>query len=865
MCRKNLKATKRSLPLTDLNLSSFNTDHFSRISSFTLDNGLRIFVNRKTDAPVVSLQSWVETGSVHEGKYLGCGLSHFLEHMLFQGCEGYPEQEGADTVNRLGGDVNAYTSFGSTVYHLELPSEHAAVGLNILAKMVSAPLFPEEKFVSEKQVILRERDLGLDRPERMLGEELWKTVFLKHPIRHPIIGYHDKIESVTRDLMNDYYLQRYSPERVFFVISGDIEPEFAREQLGKLLDGWGHGNIHEPVLTTEPWQIAMRKRECHFEDPLARIAIAGRIPPVTHRDIPALDLISGILGQSKSARLVRSLRNEKELALSVGTFNFTPNFEGVSTIMAAAVPEKLSELEASLFSEISKLRKFGVETAELQREKRQQTTEYIRALRTNQGIAEIIGQSVLSYGCPEMADRYLKILGEVSLEDIVRVASKYFSEDKLSVVKQTPPPEKVSKKSKAKTVYEHVPSKHQLKSGARCLTLHDSKLPLVDVCLAFPGGTIYETPENAGITRMLAALLGTGTLKYSESKFNDLLDANAIDLNVLGGSNSLLVRMNCMPDCLDKALDLLISMLTEPAFPQKQFEREKANAIEALKSRAQNPSAAAQDTLQKKLFGKHPYALPRTGTIDSISSLNINDLHAFMHNIMLADHTVIALGGAISEADALNACSKIDNALSWSSKDKIAMPPEPEFPASDIYEELILPREQSMVIYGVPGCNNLNEDRFVMDVLQHALNGLSSKLFKHIREDSGLAYSTGTVFSRGFQRGIVGFYAATTPQSAPEVRKMLKAECERLGQNGLDKIEFDAALAGCLFTCSGMLERSDALLYNSLLSEYYGNGFMVPFQNTETFKNLTLEKVNKVLKKYFGSTSGVFVTAGPEA
>ncbi|QSH40703.1 pitrilysin family protein [Lentisphaerota bacterium ZTH] len=851
--------------MTDLNLSSFTTGHFSRISSFTLDNGLRIYVNRKTDAPVVSLQSWVETGSVHEGKYLGCGLSHFLEHMLFQGCEGYPGQEAADTVNRLGGDVNAYTSFGNTVYHLELPSEHTAVGLDILAKMISAPQFPEEKFVSEKQVILRERDLGLDRPERMLGEELWKTVFLKHPIRHPIIGYHDKIESVSRKLMNDYYLQRYSPERIFFVISGDIKPEFVFEELERLLGKWGHGNIHEPVLATEPWQIAMRQRDCHFEDPLARIAIAGRIPPVTHRDIPALDLICGILGQSKSARLVKSLRNEKELALSVGTFNFTPNFEGVSTIMAAAVPEKMPQLEKALFKEIANLRKFGVETAELQREKRQQTTEYIRSLRTNQGIAGIIGQSVLSYGCPEMADRYLKLLSEVSMEDIVRVASKYFSEEKLSVVRQTPPPQKSNTKAAAKSVFEHLPGKHHLRSGARALTLHDNRLPLVDICIGLPGGTIYETAQNAGITRMLAALLGTGTLKYPEGKFNALLDANAIELSVMGGSNSLQVRMNCMPECLPEALDLLISMLTEPAFPMKQFEREQANAIESLKSRAQNPSAAAQDLMQKKLYGSHPYSLPRVGTIESISNIKVEDLHEFMHSIMGAEHSIIAVGGAISETDALTACNRIDKALNWNSVCQIKIPPEPVFPKTDIYEEITLPREQSMIVYGVPGCSNLSEDRYVMDVLQHALNGLSSKLFKNIREDSGLAYSTGTVFTRGFQRGLVGFYAATTPEAAPEVRKMLKAECDRLGRDGLDQDEFDAALAGCLFTCSGMLERSDALLNNSLLSEYYGNGFMVPFKNTETFKQLTLKQVNSVLKKYFHQTSGVFVTSGPEA
>jgi zinc protease len=433
--------------LTKKNTSFFNGSYFSRISTFTLDNGLRIFINPKHDAPTVSIQCFVATGSVHEADFLGCGLSHFLEHMLFQGCEGYPGQAAADTVHRLGGSVNAYTSYDHTVYYINLPSEHSKTGIDILSKMLSTPEFPEEKFLSEKDVILRERDMGRDRPERMLGEKLWKTVFLRHPVRHPIIGYHEKIEQVSRDIMFEYYHLRYSPERTFFVISGDVNPQTVLEMFKKRLSSWRHGNIYEPPLPEEPVQIGMRANNCFFKDPLARLAVASRIPSAAHPDIPALDLISAVLGQGKSARLVKSLQNEKELALMIGTFTYAPNFSGVSAISAVAAPEKLPALEKALLEELKDFRRNGVTDEELEREKNQHTADYIRVLRSNNGIANLIGNAVLAYGDPGMADHYLQLLNKVSKEDIKETANKYFGEEQLNIVRQVSPEEAKVKKA----------------------------------------------------------------------------------------------------------------------------------------------------------------------------------------------------------------------------------------------------------------------------------------------------------------------------------------------------------------------------------------------------------------------------------
>ena len=848
--------------MTKKESNPFNGSYFSRIKTFSLDNGLRIFVNPKHDAPTVSIQCFVATGSIHEADFLGCGLSHFLEHMLFQGCDGYPEQEAANTVNRLGGSINAYTSYDHTVYYINLPSEHSEKGIDILAKMLSTPEFPDAKFLSEKDVILRERDMGRDRPEYMLAEKLWKTVYLQHPVRHPIIGYHEKIEQVSRDMMFEYYQQRYSPERTFFVISGDVNTQSILEMLEKRLSSWRHGNIYEPPLPEEPVQMGIRSNNCFFEDPLARLAVASRIPSAAHYDIPSLDLISAILGQGKSARLTKSLQNEKELALGIGAFTYAPNFSGVSAISATTTPDKLPALETALLDELKILRKNGVSNEELEREKNQHMANYVRILRSNNGIANIIGDAVLAYGDPRMADHYIQLLNRVSTENIKETANKYFKEEQLNIVRQTSPEEAKKKKTDKHSVKQKTAEKSILKSKARLITLSDNSFPLVDICLVSEGGNIIENADNAGISRLMAKLLTSGTKNMSEEKFNALINDNAIDLKINSGNNTFYIQLNCMRDKLDVAVKLLKEIFAEAAFRQKQFSREQHNILQVLKSRAQDPNGAAVDKMYELLYSSHPHALPRDGNVESISKLNPEKLKDFYSKQFIAEKTIIGIAGDICPKDALAVAKSLDKVIPWNKTSNAALPEEPVFPKKDIKAEIELSRDQIKVIYAVPTCNYHSPDRFAFEILQQALNGLSSKLFKDIREDKGLAYSTGAMFGNGLHPGFTAFYAGTNKESVPQVIKLLTKERKRLAQKGLSQDEFDAAKASVLFSYSSLMSNNKALLFNSVLEEFYDNGYEKPWHMPEIIRGLELEQTNAVFNKYFANAKGVYVTAG---
>ena len=218
-----------------------------QITSVTLGNGLRIYVAPNHRAPVVTAQIWVETGSIHEEEYLGCGLSHFLEHMLFSGTEKFPgKTEISDRATMLGAKLNAWTSYNHTAYYMEGPSSTWKQLADMLCDMVSQPLFPEDAFQKEKGVILRECAMRNDNPDTILFETLISNRFRTFPMRYPVVGLQEGIEKVDREMMTRYYNKRYSPRRTYVVIAGDVEPQEVTAYINELLGG-------TDLISIAPW------------------------------------------------------------------------------------------------------------------------------------------------------------------------------------------------------------------------------------------------------------------------------------------------------------------------------------------------------------------------------------------------------------------------------------------------------------------------------------------------------------------------------------------------------------------------------------------------------------------------------------
>src|SRR3954464_8686512 len=223
-----------------------------------LPNGLTLIIKPDHSAALASVQIWVKTGSVHEGTQLGAGLSHYLEHMLFKGTTRRIGREISATVQAHGGYINAYTTFDRTVYYIDLPSEHTAVAVDLLADAVLHSTLPADEAAKEKDVILREIAMTKDDPDNRLWDTLFSTSFREHPYRQPIIGHRDVFSAVTHEDLVGYYRGRYVPNNLVVVIVGDIDLAATRAAVEQHFGAMARARLAPVLVPTEPAQLAPR-------------------------------------------------------------------------------------------------------------------------------------------------------------------------------------------------------------------------------------------------------------------------------------------------------------------------------------------------------------------------------------------------------------------------------------------------------------------------------------------------------------------------------------------------------------------------------------------------------------------------------
>ena len=257
----------------------------------TLDNGLTLILREDHSAPVVSAQAWCRAGSIDEGRWLGAGLSHILEHMLFKGTTTRPAGRIDQEVQDAGGYMNAYTSFDRTVYWINVPNTGARVALDILCDIMQHATLPADELTKELDVIRREMDMGQDDPGQRSGRRLFETAYTRSPYRFTIIGYPDIFNEVRREDVHHYYREKYAPNNLFFVVVGDIQAGEVEEQIRAAFAQTKARALPPSVLPHEPKQTAAREtiEEAPIEQ--AHFHFSWHIPDVRHPDMPLLDVL----------------------------------------------------------------------------------------------------------------------------------------------------------------------------------------------------------------------------------------------------------------------------------------------------------------------------------------------------------------------------------------------------------------------------------------------------------------------------------------------------------------------------------------------------------------------------------------------
>lgn len=850
-----------------MNSSSCNAAQGLRLpelqtSVFTLENGLELLVQEDHSAPVVSLQAWVQTGSIHEGRFLGAGISHLLEHLLFKGTDKRSCSELAQQVQNVGGYINAYTSFDRTVYWMDMPAKGMGVGLELLADAVFNSRLPSEEYAKEQEVIRREFAMGFDDPDQVASKQLFANAYRVHPYRHPVIGHLQTFNALTREDVLEYYGKRYAPNNVFFVVSGDVEAEQVKEQLERWVEHRPRLALEPVWVPQEPKQLGRREVHEEFSTELTRLHMAWHVPDVTHPDIPALDLLAAVLGQGRSSRLYRRLREKDRLVHSIDAWTYSPAEPGLFGVDAILDCGNREAAQKVIEAEFDLIRREGVRPEELEKARRIALSGQLGALATARGRASDMGGNWLVSRNLDLSRHYLELLQGVGVDDVQRVLKTYAKEESATVVSLNP------KGSLAKTKVTSTSStrgaihRHELSNGLRTLVCEDRKLPLVTFVAVFKAGGLTESAGTAGITRLFSRVLTKGTPTRSAEEIAEVLESVGWGIGADGGNNSISVSVGGLRDNWRLGLEILADVVRNADFPESSVVREKEAQLAAIKEEEEEPVAVAGRLMREHLMGGHPYALRRNGTPESVGAIRRESLLEYRERYVVGKNGVIAVFGDIDRKEVEQALDEAFGAVPRGEESLRELLATPTLEKS-VEICSTLDKQQAVLFVGYRGADVFSADRAALEILEEACSDLGSRLFVRIREQLGLAYFVGASQFVGLAPGAFSFYLGTDPQKRTAVLAELQDEIRQLAEGGLTAAELERAREKFLGALEIRNQSMGALALGCALDELYGLGAEHYRVARERIRGVTLEEVKEVAGRYFGAQASVVVSVSP--
>ncbi len=836
---------------------------FPEILSEELPNGLQLFAAQDDTAPVVSIQYWCGTGSIHEGKWLGAGLSHLLEHLLFKGTPTRGNSAMAQEVQDLGGHLNAYTSFERTVYHIDLPAENWKAALAILTDAVQNSLLPAEEFEPEKEVIRREFAMGDDNPDSVLTKLAFRTVYSAHPYRQPVIGHLDLFNRLTRDDVHAYYRERYAPQNLTLVVCGAVDPVALAAEAARL---WAHEPrrfLPDVPVAEEPPQLSPRSARRAFPTEVARVALLHPAPGLHHPDLPALQIVSTMLGGGRASLLWHTIVEEEGLAEEVDSFVYAPGKIGLFGLDARCSPENLPRLVERLREELHRFPAQRTE-ADLERAKRLCLTHQIHQLKTMSGKASLIGGGWLAARDPRFHQTFLARLQNVTLADADRALLAHLRPETESVIELVPASSIPAPAAASSTVVPSVlpiPEPLPALAPIRAYHLRNDRLPLFTLRAILPGGLLAEPPGKTGLCRLASQLMMKGTKRRSAKALAAEIERLGGLLASDSGNNSASLHLELLSQDWQRGLDLFLDVLAEAQVDEKELETEKRKHLAAIALDQDQPMALARDLVRQTLYPGHPYARNLLGTAETVAAIGLADIDAAFRAFR-QQRLVLASAGPVAPElwrdEVFKCLSSFGTAL--------PAPHSTPLPAltGPVRVERSMPKEQAVLQIAFPTVPIVHPDQVPLAVLAEALSDLGTRLFVRIREQMGLAYFVSATRFLGADAGYFCFYAGTDPKKRLAVEAAMLDEIAKMAKDGLTPEEFERARAKMISEEKIESQNPGGVAAASALDAYLGLGHDWAETRRKRVAALSLDELNAVVARYLDRQEYVVASVGPE-
>lgn len=885
-----------------------------------LSNGIPV-IFQHYDGPVAATYWWVQTGSADEKPH-EAGFAHFLEHMHFK--DAAAKETGrastgqtAQWIESLGGDINAYTSFDQTVYHVTCAAHHWERVIDVFSPMARPQRFLKTDFEREREVILEELRKNEDSPERNLFQSLFSTTYRKHPYGRPVIGFSRTLKAARLAQLESFYRRQYTPQKMGLILVGPLEDSLSNGEIGgrakailkKLERHFGSSVLRRAsgasrsASPARAMESPLRKgapqfRVNPFDVKTPSLALSFRVPGLKDPDIPALDLLAGILGMGETSRLYQRLFYQTSLVTEVSGSLYVPSDPGMLYLQwETEGVEKLAASAEEAFRVIRRLREEGPTAEELVRVVVNEESERLYVTQTADGLAGRLGFLKFTLGDLEFDRRYLEELRAVDPARIREVAAQYLVPERLSGTIQipqedkgfsateiaqiaaqvltheastgavlaagTPLPAGMKKgKGKERPKRRDVPEVIELPSGLKVayyerpqshvMSIHASAFGGIRMEIAHP---IEDARKDWGSSYMMSLTWTKGTPSRDARGIAAFIEGRASSLDGFSGRNTVGVQTTGLSRDWGDLSRLFGDVLLNPLFPSDEVAHSRRVAEDTVRGIEDHSSQLCTKLFLESLFESHPYGKLTIGSPESIPGITSEKLAAFHRNWLRPNRMVISVSGAVKRSmldlwlEELETALRAKSAAFGGEVLPLSLPDEPTLKAPR-WVEKSLGREQLHIIVGGLGTRLHAEDRFAVRLLQTLLGGQSGRLFVELREKKSLAYTVAPLSFEGMERGYIGTYIACSPSKRDEAIAGIRGVLENLAAKGPTAAEMARAKEFFLGRRAMDLQSDPALAAHFGLETLYGIPILEGEAMVKKIQSIGAKEVRDVCRRY---------------
>jgi len=806
----------------------------------TLDNGLEVIYVENHASPLAASIVYVRSGSRYETEYEN-GITHFLEHLLFDGTVHLTREELDNSIQRLGGYINAFTTKDMTAYVVVMPREFIGYGLAVQADMLFNSVFPEDEVEKERKVVIEEISRWADSPGAAAEAFFESSAYEGSGYARPVLGYSEFIANLPREAIVDYWKTHYTPDRMTVLVNGDFETPKMAEQMAAAF-----GPIKGATKTGAISPLDAHRKLAEGKQRIGQLAGAVRrdtvgnvtstyvnlsidAPAMGDRDYLPLDILSRYLNTDGISPLKTLLAGaaeplSEEVSVSLSTHQ---DFSRLNVGALVSRPELADSAVALILSGLRAIAETGPDSTAFEAVKTSVRCEAIMNSERLHYLGFLIASQLMGGGW-NFVESYPEQVASVSSHQCQAAAGRWLSNPNYVATvmrpadsSQRPFVPRAHSADEVRTYFDTVAvPEHDLTVGQPVLfPLVDSvqlrwRDPAVYHREVLPNGLTVLIRSNRGSRAFGAALLGKDRTmrepdgqvgitefvnrcleKGTRSRSAEIL---ARDLAAIGAEVTLydnpwipyddlytcrsfsFLKLQTVDDYAEDGLMLLADMVNHPAFDSAAVEKVRAELAAVIERYSRSPQKTAGELFYATLFEGGPFARPILGTVESINAITQRDLQDYHEYFYAPDNSILALA---TNRDTSEVMDWVRTFFGYRTRKGIDSTTGPDTRLVLATETVTKPLEsQQVAIYAggrLPGAGAEEATE-----LRIAIEILSDRLYKNLRERQGLAYSTGATSC--FDREIGWYYAyiGSAGEQYGAARDGLQLQTEKLAFDG---------------------------------------------------------------------------------